>query len=114
MARLKTERVRILGNWIPVFYAEAHTDADLQGNRGVMCYPVDGRPPFIKIDSRLDLSEQREALWHEIGHAIETEISGTGQREVSEKVHGRLTRCQIAIMRDNPEVIRELIEEDKA
>lgn len=111
MRHLKIKRVRALGVWIPVFYAPADTDPDLEGKAGVLCYPTDGRPSFIKIDSRLGLNEQRESLWHEITHAADIETSGTGRCDLPEKVTGRVARCQYAILRDNPALVGELTEE---
>ena len=113
MRHLKIKRVRALGVWIPVFYAPADTDPDLEGKAGVLCYPTDGRSSFIKIDSRPGLNEQRESLWHEVTHCADIETSGTGRCDLPEKVTGRLARCQYAIMRDNPVLMAVLCEQDE-
>jgi hypothetical protein len=113
MRHLKIKRVRALGVWIPVFYAPADSDSDLQGQAGVLCHPTDGRASFIKIDSRLGLNEQRESLWHEVTHCADIETSGTGRCDLPEKVTGRLARCQYAIMRDNPAMMAVLCEQDE-
>lgn len=113
MRHLKIKRVRVLGVWIPILYVPSDSDPDLQGKAGVLCYPIDGRPSFIKIDSRLGLNEQRESLWHEVTHCADIETSGTGRCDLPEKVTGRLARSQYAIMRDNPAMMAELTEENK-
>ncbi len=69
----------------------------------------------IRIDSALGRTVKKETLLHECGHAAwtQTELDRKYSDDDEETVLWSLTPLLLGILRDNPELVRFLLEEDK-
>ncbi len=59
----------------------------------------------IELDETQPDQHKRDSLWHEILHGIEHELN----LKLTEKQVRQIASMQIAIMRDNPELMRYLL-----
>lgn len=63
----------------------------------------------IRIDSELVPAQARDTLWHELFHSAEKELG----LNVPEKVVRQISTVQLQIMRENPDLMAFLLEDEE-
>jgi len=97
------EFVRVLGIDVPLLLRPCEADAYLDSRHGY-CDPNRDRIVLRQEDTT---EQRRETVWHELFHACE-KASAT---DFEEEEVARMSRAQFAILRDNPALVRWLMED---
>ena len=104
-----TQNIRIFGVDYALGFIPAEVDYDLHGsNDGA----ISVGKQLIKINSSATRETQRQALFHELVHASDTELSYDSAGAMSEEQVARVGRGLFAILRDNPAITAWMLAED--
>jgi hypothetical protein len=99
----RPEAVRVLGVSMPVLVRSEDEDCYLDGKHG---YIDHSRGRIILNARRAALAEAPETVLHEILHGLEVATA----TPLTEEVVTRISRGLYAVLRDNPELVRWLME----
>lgn len=105
-----TEDVYINGKWYRVRQEKDLGDDGAEGT----CKP---HRCLIKLDRDQDLQQKRDTLWHEVKHGIffecglSHEIKDGSEGPDEEKIVCRSASMEIAVMRENPDLMAFLLDE---
>lgn len=66
----------------------------------------------IHIDPHNAPAYQRETLWHEIKHCV-LRLSGFEGKASEEDIICRTSPMELAVLRDNPDLVRYLLDDDQ-
>jgi hypothetical protein len=97
------EFVRVLGLDVPLLLRSPELDTKLDSWHGYFD-PSRSRVVLNELDP---VEERRDTVWHELLHACE-KVTAT---DLPEEAVTRISRAQIAILRDNPALVRWLMED---
>ena len=104
-----TQNLRILGMNYSLGFIPSEVDFDLHGSAdGAICV---GKQ-LLKINSSATRETQRQALFHELVHASDTELSYDSAGAMSEDQVARVSRGLFEILRDNPAIVAWMLAED--
>lgn len=73
---------------------------------------TDHQKLLIGVDPKLALGMQRQTLWHEVKHAVADLPSSDNVKRTEEEWISRTAQMEVAVLRDNPELVAFLTSED--
>lgn len=95
-------RIRVLGKlWNVIPTPGLYRDEETYG----LCIASQLK---IKVDADLVHQQARDTLWHELFHAAEKELG----LNIPERVVRQISTVQLQVMRENPGLMKFLLEED--
>lgn len=105
-------RIRVGPYVYAVIQDQAALRAEEHGRNGGLRGYTDHQALVINVGPDMAVGMQRQTLWHEVKHAVIDSMTMSHDKRTDEDWIGRTTPSELAVLRDNPDLVAYLTAED--